>query len=76
MTSASGFTDKDILRLKEEVEEDPGINHDVSMRRDRMEALLARLAAAEAYIATVATDGNLGAFDEDAYRVWRRSAGK
>lgn len=44
------FTDEDLKRLKEQVEEDPGINHDVFLRRDRLDAVLARLEAAEAVL--------------------------
>lgn len=47
MVSIMTFSDEDLKRLKEETEEDSGVNHDMYLRRDKFEALIKRLDAAE-----------------------------
>ncbi len=69
------FTDEELQELEEDLAHKkrwstPPINV-LGIR-----ALVLRLRAAENYIKTVAGGENLGAFDEEAFRAWRKASGK
>lgn len=71
------FTDNDLKRLKEALSgELPRFSYWAKADLQVLVNLIARLEAAEDYVALVADGGPFGTDDESAYKAWRKSAGK
>jgi hypothetical protein len=72
------FTDDDLKRLKEDLQERKDDHYELAGRLDieSMEALLARLEAAEILIEAFMDREGMGPFWKEEYEAWRKAAGK